>query len=149
MSSNLTTSVCIYAGRRLSTRGTIGYFYEDASGKTLGYAKPLVSGASIGAQIELTTDEPGSFFTGGEHRPRVVGNLPTDDERLLGWATRERADLVLHARESRSRKIARAGVDPLREQLDPIREQLSRMTGEHRAAAAHWILQYLLGGATR
>lgn len=149
MSSNLTTSVCIYAGRRLSTTGTIGYFYEGEDGESLGYKKPLVSGASIGARIEVSSDQPGSYFAGGEHRPRVIGNLPTDDERLLAWAVQERADLTRHARESRSRKIAREGIDPLREQLDPVREQLSRMTGEHRAAAAHWILQYLLTGITR
>lgn len=149
MSANLTTSVHIYAGRRLSTTGRIGYFYQNEDGEVLGYKKPLISGASIGARIEVSSDQPGTYIPGGEHRPRVVGNLPTDDERLLAWAVQERADLTQHARESRSRKIAREGIDPLREQLAPVRAQLSRMTGEQRAAAAHWILQYLLTGTTR
>lgn len=136
-----------YAGRRVTTRGTLAYFYAHPDGELRGYAKPLITGAKIGTEITVTAAEDGQFWATGPKAPRASGLVPETDPRLLEWSVDEKGDLTRAAQIREQQRIIKAGADPLRARLSPVREQLQAMSPDRRAAAAGWILTFLLGDA--
>lgn len=141
------TTTLTYAGRRVTTGGQLAYFYADEDGHLRGFKKALVTGAPIGARVELRSEEDGSYWSAGTNGPRVVGHA--EDPRLIPWAAEDRAAVAEQSARAESKRIARAGVDPLKAQLEPVREALRGMSSDRRGATVGWILQYLLSGVTR
>lgn len=134
----------VHIGRRVTTKGTLAYFYAD--GETIrGYAKPLLAGAKIGTEISITFDGEDRMWTGGEHAPRAVGQLEASDPRLVRWSTEEKADVARAAHIREQQRILKSGEDPLKRQLEPIRQHLARLSPDRRVGAVSWILTYLMG----
>lgn len=140
----------VFVGRRLTTKGTLAYFYVKHGDLDdhRGYKKPLVSGHSVGAIIRIHETDQGSYFTGGDKAPTAIGRF-TDDHLLLRWSTEQESHVADHARTAESKRIAKAGDDPIRRQLDPIRDQLATMSSTRRAATIGWIITYLSTGQRR
>ncbi|MFF2053854.1 hypothetical protein ACFVU2_19775 [Leifsonia sp. NPDC058194] len=136
-----------YAGRRLTTRGTLAYFYLDPNeGKLRGFKKPLATGLKVGTIIRVH-DEDG-YYTSGPLGPVAVGHS-SDAAQLLQWSAEQEADVALHAQAADSKRIVAAGNDPMREALEPIRRQLAAMSSARRSAAIGWIITYLQTGQRR
>ncbi len=143
------TITLIYAGRRMTVDHKLAYFYAGIGDSDLrGFSKALVAGVRVGAVVEVRADDEGRYWTGGPDAPRVTG-YADDDARLLEWAALDRAASMEQSARAESRRIARAGADPLKAQLEPVREVLRGMSPDRRAATTGWILQYLLSGVTR
>lgn len=134
----------IHIGRRVTTQGKLAYFYADGE-TTRGYAKPLLAGAKIGTQIEVTWDSEDRMWTGGAKGPRAIGQLDETDARLIRWSTEEKGDLGRAAHIREQQRILKEGVDPLRRQLEPVREHLAGLSPDRRVGAVSWILTYLMG----
>lgn len=136
-----------YAGRRLTTRNTLSYFYYEASvGKMRGFRKPLMTGLKVGTIIRVHDDD--GVHIAGPLAPVAIGHS-TDTDKLLQWSAEQEADVALHAQTVESKRIAAAGNDPMREALEPIRDQLAAMSTARRAATIGWIITYLQTGQRR
>ncbi len=61
----------------------------------------------------------------------------------------QEAAVAEHAQTLESKRIAKAGTDPIRQQLEPIRTQLMTMSNGRRAATIGWIITYLSTGKGR
>jgi hypothetical protein len=138
----------VYAGRRLTVRDTLAYFYFSLSdGKLHGYKRPLASGLKVGTIVRIHEDGD-SYYANGPLAPTAIGQFQ-DQEKLLHWSAAQEADVALHAQKAESKRIASAGIDPMREALDPVRDELASMTSVRRAAAIGWIITYLQTGQRR
>ena len=72
-----------------------------------------------------------------------------DEQRLLRWSVEQEAAVAEHTQTLESKRIAKAGADPIRQQLEPIRTQLMTMSSDRRAATIGWIITYLSTGKGR
>jgi hypothetical protein len=135
-----------YAGRRLTRRGPLAYFYAQTDSSDLrGFEKPLVTGTKIGTIVRITEEEDGSYYVGGDQRPRVIGQAP-DSADLLRWSVAQEADVAEHAIRAREKRMVAEGNDPLRKRLEPIRNELATLPAASRAATIGWIVSYLTSG---
>lgn len=134
-----------YAGRRVTTKGTLAYFYAHPDGELRGYAKPLITGAKVGTQITVTAADDGQFWATGPQAPRASGQMSAGDPHLLQWSIDEKGDLARATQIREQQRIIKAGADPLRTHLAPVRDRLRTMSPDRRAAAVGWILTFLLG----
>lgn len=139
-----------YAGRRLTVKNSLAYFYHSADDPDAlrGFKKPLLAGHKIGTVVRIHQEPDGSFYTGGQLAPRAIGHAQ-DSPDLLRWSADQEADVALHAQQAESKRIAAAGEDPMRAALAPIRDQLAAMSSARRAAAIGWIITYLQTGQRR
>lgn len=146
----ITEADLTYAGRRLTVKGVLAYFYfsPDDPESLRGFKRPLIAGHKIGTIVRISQDDDGSYYTSGTLAPRAVG-LSDDAAQLLTWSADQEADVALHAQRAESKRIAAAGADPMREALEPIRQELASMSNARRAATIGWIITFLQTGQRR
>lgn len=140
------TMIVAYVGRRLHTNNRLVYAYALNGDESFSMGKPLVPGCKIGTEIQIVRDGK-MTYTGGDKAPVVVGQTE-DDAAVLAWSAEEASVLVLHERTKTNAKMAKMGVDPLREALDVVAQgynAVPRYNVGARAAFIDYVTAYIQG----
>jgi hypothetical protein len=130
-----------YIGRRNDDKGAVVYAYLDSDGKER-WAKKALHRAAVGSVITLTyTDDTStSYWSGGEHGPKVTSLADVSEETLLKWQALDAAAYQVKAQaDAMTRTIKESS--HLDHHIDALATAARAMSPTQRAAFARWVAE--------
>lgn len=110
-----------------------------------GRAKPLVTGAPVGAVIEVQTLADGRYYTAGDKAPQLVDQLD-DQAQVLAWEVEHRGVVARERKEAAQKRLAREMRSPFAEQLEPVRRAIEALPWDARAGAIAAVIAAITSG---
>lgn len=140
----MTTEKVTYMGRRFNSKNRLLHFYQAADGEsTYGWRGPLVFAQKVGAIIELTHTPTGTFYSAGEHGPKIIGYME-DQVKRGDWEALSLANGVIYNQRQREKKINRDNPTPVEQAVKLLQFYLTDLPrAEKKAFIAHLLGELL------
>lgn len=150
--SKVTIETIVYIGRRLTSDGRIGHWYQDLvdgelSETARGSYKPYRAGIPVGGIVEIRRpiDAPDQLYTSGPHGPRLVGAWE-DIDAVTEWRLQDRSDAQVVAVSKRAKKELDGLPDEFEAAVDTLARHFARLNHSQRAALLPLVQSRILGG---
>lgn len=151
--NDVTIEQVVYIGRRLTSDGRIGHWYQDlVDGKlsetARGSYKPYRAGIPVGGIVELRrpSDALDRLYTSGPHGPRLVGAWENVDA-VTEWRLQDRVDAQVVAVSKRAKKDLDGLPDEFEAAVNTLARHFARLNHSQRAALLPLVQSRILGGA--